>query len=128
MTTPELIELVNALCVVESGWSGDVDGPQAWAHSAARSCIYTHVHRQRLQETCPAWRAIVRAQATAKATIKAQLKVGAMVMLKDGYNVKVPLTITSMHPLRGMTPWATTFRLSLKHIGAIVPTIPEMTR
>lgn len=74
-------------------------------------------------ETCPAWRKIVREQAALKAGIKAQLKVGAVVKLKDRYDVKVPLTIVSMRPLRGQTAWATTFRLSLKHIGAIVPTV-----
>ncbi len=51
------------------------------------------------------------------------IKVGVMVKLKDTYDVKVPLTITSLRPLRGQTTWGTTFRLPLRSIGAIVPTV-----
>lgn len=46
MNNSELSELVNALCVMHSGWN---DIPQRKAYNDARTTILTYVHRQRLE-------------------------------------------------------------------------------
>lgn len=64
------------------------------------------------------WRARVRGEAARRADLKANLKVGATLVLRSGCK-PASLTCTSVTPLRGEGPYGVIYRIPARHIDHV---------